>query len=157
LNTTIKGALAGLAATFPLTLAMSKLDQAFPIREKQSFPPRKIVMWLSRILGIKKKMDKNEKTFLTMIGHFAYGALSGTLIKFLISRIPLVVGVPLLGLSVWILSYLGWLPVIKFDLSAFKMSSRKNLLMVIAHLVWGSSLALIYRGLDRKKLLPAFL
>lgn len=156
MNNTVKGAIAGLSATLPMTLVMSKLHQKLPLKERSSLPPRQIMMWLSGKLGIKSKLNEKEKTSFTMLGHFTFGAFAGTFIQFLEKKFPLLVRALLLGIGVWTTGYLGVLPLIKFDSSAIDMPLKKNLLMFIAHLVWGLSLALVYRVLDGKILLSGF-
>jgi putative membrane protein len=47
------------------------------------------------------------------------------------------------GVVVWAGSYLGLLPLIGISESAHKEPVRMNLMMIAAHLVWGSAMALV--------------
>lgn len=156
MNKTLKGALSGLGATLPMTLVMSQLHQKLPSRDRSSLPPRQIMMWLSRKIGIKNKLDESDKTSVTMLGHFTFGAVAGTLIQFLEKKFPLLARGIILGIGVWSTGYLGVLPFLKFNSSALRLPLNKNLLMFSSHLVWGLFLALIYRVLDGKILLSGF-
>lgn len=156
MNATLNGALSGLGATLPMTLVMSKLHQKLPTKERSSLPPRQIMMWLSRKVGIKNKLNEKEKTSITMLGHFTFGAAAGTLIQFLDRKFPIIQRGLILGLGVWSMGYLGILPFIKYDSSALELPMKKNMLMFTAHLVWGISLALIYRALNSRIVLSGF-
>ena len=43
--------------------------------------------------------------------------------------------------GIWAVSYLGWIPVSGLRANAFKMPARRNGLMILAHLIWGVSIA----------------
>lgn len=156
MNGTAKAAFAGLGATLPMTIFMSQLHKKLPIKQQYSLPPRQIMMWLSKMTGVKHKLNEEKKTTLTLLGHFTYGALTGTLIHFLSKRIPLMLRGSLVGLGVWIGSYFGILPLTKYNLSGIKMPLQRNLLMAGAHIIWGWSLAVLYRAFDSKILLSGF-
>jgi putative membrane protein len=49
----------------------------------------------------------------------------------------------LFGGLVWIVSYLGWLPMTGFLSSALRHPAERNELMITAHLIWGAVIASI--------------
>jgi uncharacterized membrane protein YagU involved in acid resistance len=53
----------------------------------------------------------------------------------------------LTGLAVWAGSYLGWLPAAGILRPATRHPWRRNLLMIIAHVIWGVTLGEVVRKL----------
>jgi len=53
------------------------------------------------------------------------------------------------GVAVWALSYLGWIPALNVLKPATQHPPRRDLLMIAAHLVWGTALAAGTRELNR--------
>jgi hypothetical protein len=76
--------------------------------------------------------------------HFGYGSTVGALYWRTMARLqwPVVLKGMMFGLAVWTVSYLGWLPLL-FGLlsSATQHPSCRNALMIVAHLVWGTTIA----------------
>lgn len=62
---------------------------------------------------------------------------------------PLVKGA-LYGVAVWGISYLGWVPGLKLLRPATTHPGRRNLLMILAHLVWGPVTAVLAEQLQAK-------
>jgi hypothetical protein len=52
------------------------------------------------------------------------------------------------GLGVWTASYLGLLPALGILKPATEHPARRNLLMIGAHVVWGSALGAAMRAVD---------
>ena len=73
------GALAGLAATAPMTLFMQQMHQQLPARERYPLPPSEIVEELTEQAGIDDQIDQSEHLALTLLAHFGYGAAAGAL------------------------------------------------------------------------------
>ncbi|MDQ3460891.1 MAG: DUF1440 domain-containing protein [Deinococcota bacterium] len=147
----LKGALAGLLATVPMTLAMTAMHRALPEHEQYPLPPKRIAMKLADEVGIKDDLDEGERNALTMVAHFDYGATVGALYGLAERSLPgspAVKGVGF-GLAVWTVSYLGLLPAAGILRSATEQPPRRNALMIAAHLVWGASLGLGYERLRR--------
>jgi uncharacterized membrane protein YagU involved in acid resistance len=122
-----------------MTAAMILMHRRLPQRERYPLPPREITMKLAREVGVEEKLDAEERSAVTMISHFAYGAAGGALYAAALepTRKPLAKGV-LFGLGVWAVSYLGWLPAAGVLSSATEHPARRNALMIAAHVVWGA-------------------
>jgi putative membrane protein len=79
---------------------------------------------------------------------FLFGAVAGSLYAMFDDRIPLHRSVKgsLMGLAVWSGSYLGWIPAFGILTSATKHPWRRNMLMIVAHLIWGVVLGMLTQG-----------
>jgi uncharacterized membrane protein YagU involved in acid resistance len=140
----LKGVLAGTAATIPMSVVMQALHR-WPRREMASLPPRQITYRITKRLGLVKKLDQSNLKGLTLLNHFAYGASIGGLYALITSRIkahPILKGAAW-GMIIWIISYLGWLPAAGILPPATQHTKQRNLLMIISHLVWGITTAIL--------------
>ena len=135
----LKGALAGFIATAPMSATMLVGWRLLPRRERYPLPPRLITEEISERARIEDHLGEKQLIGLTIFSHFGYGALFGALYALFESRVPLhssLKGI-LTGLGVWAGSYLGWLPATGVLTSATRHPWRRNLLMILAHVVWG--------------------
>jgi uncharacterized membrane protein YagU involved in acid resistance len=147
----LKGAVAGFIATLPMTIVMLALHRQLPPGERYSLPPWQITRRLLRRTGAKKHVqDEEEENTVALVNHFGFGAAAGALYGLATSMfsIPSIWGGLVFGIIVWASSYLGWLPAARLFPPATEESPRRNLLMIAAHLVWGSILALVIRRLE---------
>ena len=145
MNKIVAGTLAGLTATAPMTAAMIVMHKALPAHERYPLPPRKVTMRVARKTGVKKHLDEPEKKAATLAAHFGYGAAMGGIFAMLAPRAP---GRPIpkgiaWGLIVWATSYLGLLPATGLHEPATRHPRERNLLMILAHVIWGGSLGLL--------------
>jgi len=149
----IKGAVAGLLATLPMTLFMRAAWRMLPRREQYALPPRLITRKLTKKAGVDSKLDAQELTWLTLTLHFLFGAAAGSLYGVVEERVPLNESTKgsLWGLAVWSGSYLGWLPAFEILPPATVHPWRRNLLMIVAHLVWGIALGLFTRVMNARR------
>jgi uncharacterized membrane protein YagU involved in acid resistance len=133
------GALAGVVATLPMTLTMLRLHRLLPPEEKQPLPPRYVTDKLAAETGIRDDIAEDQMTALTLLSHFAYGGLAGAVFGLIAHRVPrpLELSGMAFGLLVWLDAYLGWLPLARLYPPATSQPARRNLLMIVAHLVWG--------------------
>ncbi|HEV2292352.1 MAG TPA: DUF1440 domain-containing protein [Tepidisphaeraceae bacterium] len=141
----LAGALAGLAATVPMTIAMEVMFRQLPARQRHPLPPRKITMRVARRAGFAQELNEPQRLGLTLAAHFGYGTSVGALYGTLSHRVngpPVVKGMGY-ALLVWAVSYLGWLPVLGLISPATEHSARRNALTISAHLVWGATLGLL--------------
>lgn len=140
----IRGALAGAVATLPMTMIMSKLFGELPREDKaRPLPPGEITGEVERRAGVASQIDDRAHRKMTVASHFGFGALCGAIYTMTFHRLdmkPIVKG-PVFGMAVWGISYMGWLPALGLAPAAWRESKQKNKLMIIAHLVWGASLA----------------
>ncbi|MBS7700097.1 MULTISPECIES: hypothetical protein [unclassified Chelatococcus] len=137
------GALAGFAATLPMTSAMSRMHRRLPPQERYPLPPRELSENLPNF-GMRISTT-------TLLHHFLYGAASGALFAVVSRRRNAAAG-GIYGAAVWTASYLGWIPASGILRIATRHPSRRNRLMLAAHLVWGASLAIGLRELERAEL-----
>lgn len=146
----IQGAVAGLLATIPMTIFMLMAWKRLPQREKYPSPSRLITRNVVKRLESPQKLGNRNLTALTLLLHFLYGALTGSFYGTLEQRIPLHQSVKgsLYGVSVWSGSYLGWIPAFGIASPATKHPWRRNVLMIVAHLIWGTALGVFKRPLD---------
>ncbi|HKX32306.1 MAG TPA: DUF1440 domain-containing protein [Blastocatellia bacterium] len=139
MNRLIKGALAGLAATAPMTLAMTVMHARLPRPEQYALPPRLITEKVVEKAGGEEQLDERERRRLTLVGHFSYGLMAGACYPLLADgmKLPPVASGALYGLAVWAGSYLGWLPAVEILRPATEHPPRRTALMIAAHLIWG--------------------
>jgi uncharacterized membrane protein YagU involved in acid resistance len=149
----IQGTVAGWIATLPMTIFMQMAWNVLPAREKYPLPPRLITRKLLKELGIHRQIRGKKQTALTLLLHFSYGAVAGSAYKVLEERIHLqnaIKGI-LAGLALWAGSYLVWLPAMGILSPATRHPWRRNLLMIVAHVIWGWALGLLTREMNRSK------
>lgn len=141
----VQGAIAGFAATAPMSAAMDLMHRKLPAWEQYPLPPSEITAEITDRLGVSGTVQPEEHTALTLVNHFAYGAAAGALYPLLASRLPLA---PALrgvayGLGVWTVSYLGLLPGLGVLRPATEHPPERNALMVAAHVIWGAALGVL--------------
>lgn len=143
----LTGAIAGLVATFAMTAAMRQLHRRLPPEERYPLPPRELT---ERIMPEEARRVAGESGVAeaTVAAHFGYGAAAGAFLP-LVSRRPSIATGGAYGVVVWLLSYLGWIPGFRILKPATDHPFRRNLLMIVVHLVWGTSLAIAHRELRR--------
>ena len=147
----LKGAVAGLIATVPMTLAMKAMHSQLPEEEKYPLPPRLIVENAAERTGVEEELDETDQFQLTVASHFAYGAATGALYNGalrLANIQPTAVNGVMYGLGVWTLSYLGFLPAVGLLTPATEHPARRNALMIASHVVWGATLGAATRRLN---------
>jgi uncharacterized membrane protein YagU involved in acid resistance len=139
--------LAGLVGGALGSAAMSGfLRVMFPLlpeRDRYSLPPRRIAMRLVTKSGFEPPRREPDRRALTLTAHYAYGTTLGGVYALIAPRTP---GAALAGsvpfaLSVWVGSYLGWLPAVGLHPPATRESVPRNALMIAAHFVWAGVIA----------------
>lgn len=146
------GAIAGFVATAPMTAVMMALHRLLPWLERYPLPPSQITTRMTERLGFRGRVDKREHLALTTLAHFGYGAAAGAVYGPIAARwrpAPLVGGIAF-ALAVWLASYMGLLPALALVSPASEHPTRRNALMIFAHIVWGSALGLLMDGLSRR-------
>lgn len=139
------GATAGLLGTIPMTIFMLAMHRLLPKWQQYALPPQEITDELADRADLKKRMDNEERLGAAIVSHFGYGAAMGVIYGLISKRIPLpyLLKGTLFGLVVWVASYLGLLPALRISQSADEEPVRRNLLMIAAHIVWGSTTGII--------------
>ena len=152
LHRILLGTISGTVATGPMSVAMILLHRRLPLHERYPLPPRRITARLAEKTGLGKYLDSDDRDTVTLISHFAYGGLAGALYSVASDRQrqgP--VKGALFGLVVWAVSYHGWLPAARILSPATEHPERRNLLMIVAHLIWGAVLGSLLRLLAGKQ------
>jgi len=142
LSDAVLGALSGFVATFPMTATMSRLHRRLPRFERYPLPPLELSEDLPS-LGV-------DTGTATLVHHFLYGAAAGALFGAFSPGKSLASGAAY-GVFVWTASYLGWIPAFRRLKPATRHPAQRNGLMLAAHLVWGSALAIGLRELGRSR------
>lgn len=151
LQTTLtKGALAGFAATLPMSAVMLAAHEFLPPHERYPLPPSEIVSRVAEKVGVEEAAAGSDHKLLTTASHFAYGAATGALYAALPHQISpsSALNGTIFGLIVWAGSYLGLLPALGILRPATKHPARRNALMIAAHVVWGSALGVLVDSLQ---------
>ena len=149
----LKGALAGFIATAPMSISMIVGWRLLPNREKYHLPPRLITEEITERVGIEDRIPEEGLIGLTIFSHFAYGAVFGITYALFDHRIPIHSSLKgaLAGVVLWMGSYLGWLPALGILTPATRHPWRRNLLMIVAHVIWGVTLGELMRKLNANK------
>jgi uncharacterized membrane protein YagU involved in acid resistance len=102
---------------------------------------------------VDEKLDADELTWLTLTLHFLFGAATGSLYGVIEPSVRLNESVKgsLMGLAVWSGSYLGWIPAFHILPPATQHPWRRNVLMIVAHLVWGVALGIFTRIMSTRR------
>ncbi|HEV2747419.1 MAG TPA: hypothetical protein VGW34_09010 [Allosphingosinicella sp.] len=138
------GAIAGVVGTMAMTSAMRRLHGKLPPKERYPLTPREIVDSASRQLGAE--LGGEPAKDVTTAAHFAYGAATGAMLGAANVMIGPVAG-GLAGVTIWLGSYMGWVPGAGLLTPATRHPPRRNLLMIGAHIVWGVATARAMREL----------
>jgi hypothetical protein len=149
IETIFKGALAGFIATLPMTVVMLALYQWLPWHERYPLPPWRVTYRLLRRTGAEEHMEGEEQEAVALVNHFGYGAATGALYGLLAGMFSIrsIWGGVVYALCIWASSYLGWLPASRLSPPATEEPARRNILMLAAHLVWGSVVGLLVQWL----------
>jgi uncharacterized membrane protein YagU involved in acid resistance len=138
----LKGALAGSIATGTMSGVMLLMYYLLPWRDQRfPIPPEHVT---KRLAGWRRS-QKEQSTWMTWVLHFGIGAGSGALYAPFAHfvRLPSLLRGMVFGLLVWAIGYLGVLPAADILPPATRHSAGRNLMMIVAHLVWGLVLALL--------------
>ena len=148
MNRIILGALAGLAGTVPMSLAMKLMHEQLPRGERYPLPPRQVTEGVAEAAGVNEHLGEQGREAATWVSHFAYGAACGAIYGALggrAGRHAALAGAGF-GVAVWAGSYLGWLPAAGILAPATEHPARRNALMIASHVVWGATAGVV---LDR--------
>lgn len=131
-----------------MTAAMEVGADHLPRYERYPLPPRIITRQLASKVGIDADLDDASTKIATIVAHFGYGTTMGAIYGAITPRnwTGPTTGVAF-GMAVWAGSYLGALPALGILTPATKHPVRRNLLMIAAHVVWGSALGATAHGL----------
>jgi uncharacterized membrane protein YagU involved in acid resistance len=142
----ILGAAAGISATLVMTIVMRRMHQLLPAVDRYSLPPREIVQQIA----LKSEMKEAALQDLTLLCHFVFGTATGALFAILPASRSVYSGVAY-GMGVWVFSYLGWIPRFAILSPASRHPAPRNILMLVAHGIWGAVVAGSLYELEQSK------
>ena len=135
-----------------MTVFMLLTQRFLPRGQRYDLPPEIITKDLAQRARVRQHMNKRQILIATLFSHFAYGAAMGLLYRPLEKRgpwPPVAKGISF-GLLVWAGSYLVLLPLLGMAESGQKEPGKRNLMMIAAHIIWGSSMAIVADELVRQ-------
>jgi uncharacterized membrane protein YagU involved in acid resistance len=141
----LQSAIAGIVGTLPMTIFMFATQRLLPRGQRYSLPPEIVTHELAQRAHIRHKMNKGEILGATTVSHFGYGATMGLLYSPLqrATSLPTLLKGSLFGLFIWAGNYLALLPALGMRASEQKEPPQRNWMMIVAHIVWGATTALI--------------
>lgn len=143
MNSILRGAWSGVMATSSMTLSLFRTHKALPWKEKSPLPPAIITDALQRKIGLFPNAKADVKEQATMVSHFGYGVVGGIAYAVIADKLPIhspLLKGSLFGLSIWAASYYGLIPALDLKSEGEDMTSKRNLMMIAAHVVWGAAL-----------------
>lgn len=167
------GAVAGLAATLPMTGVMEVYRRVVPPGRPDPFIPRQVAEGIARIGRFERHVNAiGEPGWwgLTAASHFGFGGVAGALYGLaqpLVSQDASGIGRsttganhgrPLgrtlgqgsgFGLLIWAAHYLGLFPALGILKPMANKPVRKNVGLILSHLAWGITTALLFERLAR--------
>jgi len=142
----LAGAVSGLVATIPMTMAMLVLHRLLPRYERFKLPPLQITdVLLHRTVG-KATVNTATNRAVAFAMHFGYGTGVGAIfgpVAVRVSVSSMVSGV-LYAMLVWAGSYLGWIPAASILPPATRHPARHNAIMILAHVIYGAALGMMF-------------
>jgi uncharacterized membrane protein YagU involved in acid resistance len=147
------GLAGGFVGTAAMTVVMELMFRLLPRHQRAPLPPRQITSRLAGRSGLSRYLDEDDIFAATLLAHFGYGSLGGAIYTLVAERLLLRASVKgsLFGLVVWTGSYYGWVPALQLLPPASQWPRSRKILMVVAHLVWGATLAVSSSRLARLK------
>lgn len=159
----VSSALAGLLASIPMGLVMIGLNRALPASKRSwykrfiALPPRQITHRMARRAGLgrlvrNRQIPTNRWDPATWLAHLGYGAAAASLFPLVTRALPFpnMLRGMIFALGVWGASYLGWLPAANILPPATKQPARRNAVMILSHLVWGSLVGLLASRISQR-------
>ena len=145
------GTVAGIIATLPMTMFMLLMQRILPEWQQFALPPERITTELATRANVAQQMDKPQRIGTALVSHFGYGGNMGALYVPFARKVALPPAAKgaIFGLLVWAGNYLGLLPALKISEAAPQQPLRRNVLMVAAHLIWGTTLGITEDVLER--------
>lgn len=148
----VNSALAGTIATLPMTVFMLATQRLLPRGQRYELPPELLMKEISQRTHTRLHWNKKLIVGATLVSHFGYGGAMGALYSPLEKQrsLPAPLLGTLFGLLVWAGNYLGLLPLLRSRAGGHREPGQRNFMMIVAHVVWGSSLGIIANILPQK-------
>lgn len=150
LRATLGGAVAGVAATLPMSAVMFAAKKAGLMGK---YPTELIAQKGLVAAGVQPSQGKT--TTAALVAHFGFGAATGALFGLLYRRTqslgpPVVRGIGY-GLAVYTASYAGWIPAADIMPPPTADRPGRQPSMIVAHMVFGAALAELVDGFVAQK------
>jgi uncharacterized membrane protein YagU involved in acid resistance len=144
-NPMTAGLIAGCVGTAAMTVGMTLMFRLLPRWQQSPLPPRQITEGVAEKTGVEPYLSEQQLRGATMLAHFGYGSVVGALYGVTAQRLtmPVVLKGSLFGLTVWAGGYYGWVPALRLLPSASEWPRGRKRLMIVAHLIWGITLAAV--------------
>lgn len=143
----LRGAASGVLGTGLMTLVFVLLDRLL-VGERTIAPshPERMVGHFARRTGATEVAKPETRGEVATLAHFGYGALWGAIYGFVhqFLPIPLTLGSLALGLFIWAVGFVGWLPAMRHLPPPWRRSPGKVASGLISHLAYGLGTALAY-------------
>ncbi len=149
MQTLVRGAVAGLAATVPMTAVIGVGNAAGFLRTP---PPVEITENLAEQAGEAPDLGSPAFQVGWLSAHLGYGAACGAvyaLMRPLLPRSDITAGL-LFGGAVWSISYMTLMPALHLYPEPQADSRWRQAVMIAAHAVFGTALAAIDRRLRER-------
>ncbi|HEV7280884.1 MAG TPA: hypothetical protein VGN57_11830 [Pirellulaceae bacterium] len=138
-----------------MTVALYAVEAMLPREDR--LPSLKEPALISRRVfaaaDVRDDITRDQEEALIWLGHFAYGATCGAIYGAAVDgpkRHSLVSGA-VLGLTVWGLSYAGWLPAVGLLRFPTKRPADRSAELILSHLVWGVGTVLALKMMESKR------
>ena len=151
MNRLLAGAIAGVAATVPMTALMVYMHRRIPPGERGMLPPKQVAGKMASDAGAEDLVDREDELLATTgVTHFGYGAAMGAGYAMAAPYVDLSAELkgPAFGLALWAGSYLGWLPAAGIRPPATRRPASENAMMVASHIVYGMVLGKLVESLE---------
>jgi hypothetical protein len=138
----LAGAVAGFAATAPMTAAMRAVHCRLPPHQRDPLPPKQVTVNAAEVVGVRHKLSPREKHQAFQVAHYAFGTTAGAVYGALAPHLAapgMVTGVGY-ALTVWATHYLGLLPSAGLYKAPDEEPPGRHGMLIAAHVVWGAAL-----------------
>jgi hypothetical protein len=143
MNALLRGALAGAAATVPMSVVMLALR-----KHMGEQPPDAIAKKAAGAVGASP--TENQTDALASVAHLAFGAMGGAAYALLPKWGPPPLRGVLTGLAIWASAYQGLVPALEIMPPASEDQPKRPGIMIGAHVVYGAVLGLLEERLRRR-------
>jgi len=145
----LKGSIAGLAATIPMTVTMGLFQRL--THPATRIAPSEVVHRAEELTDLDRKIGENTHEALTGFAHFSFGAAAGATFGLAGPfKSPMLAGMAY-GLSVYATSYFGMLPDFGLMPTPQRDRPQRQLATLVSLIVWGAALGGVYGFLTRRK------
>ncbi len=140
--------MAGFAGTVVMTAAITAEKLSGLMREEPA--PEIISAHVESAIGLREYLPEPVVQVSWLLQHFGYGVNAGVGYALLQERLPknrpLLAGT-VYGVGLYLAGYAGWLPLVHLYPPPMQNPRRKVALLVVEHVVFGTTTALTYRTL----------